>query len=263
MVRRIRELIEDAPEPVIVGDRDYMIVQVNAATERAARLRARRADRQADGVAVSPRTSSSARPRPVRGSTVRAASPSASGTPSRRPARSFRSRRARRCCRMGGVSTFLRDLRDRRAARGGAPGEPGGARGADRGRVARPQEPAATRLSCGCACSTRRSRWAPSASTLASIRRSAALMKRQIPRATRRREPRGGPSPAHAQAGTTSTTSSASSSRSRPGRDRPRIDARARRAAGNGAAVSNRDCIVQGCSTSSATHSSSRPPAAA
>jgi PAS domain S-box-containing protein len=34
MVRRIRDLIEDAPEPVIVGDRDYRIVQVNAATER-------------------------------------------------------------------------------------------------------------------------------------------------------------------------------------------------------------------------------------
>jgi PAS domain S-box-containing protein len=34
MVRRIRELIEDAPEPVIVGDRDDTIVQVNAATER-------------------------------------------------------------------------------------------------------------------------------------------------------------------------------------------------------------------------------------
>lgn len=34
MVRRIRDLIEDAPDPVIVGDRHSSIVQVNAAAER-------------------------------------------------------------------------------------------------------------------------------------------------------------------------------------------------------------------------------------
>jgi PAS domain S-box-containing protein len=34
MVRRIRDLIEDAPDAVLVGDRDYRILQMNAAAER-------------------------------------------------------------------------------------------------------------------------------------------------------------------------------------------------------------------------------------